>query len=54
MRYTKADFKMLKGQTVRLQIVDYGEEVRAKIVSFGEDVRLKEKNFSADFRAIIC
>ena len=43
MRYSKSDFKMFKGQTVKLQVVDYGE-----------DVKLKEKSYGADFKAIIC
>ena len=41
MRYSKAHFKMLKGQTVKLQVVDYGEEAKVKMVSFGEDVTFK-------------
>ena len=45
MNYSKADFKMLKGQTVKLQIVDYGEEVKAKIVGYGEDVSYQKVNY---------
>lgn len=54
MRYSKSDFKMLAGQTVKLQVVEYGEDVRVKMVTFGEDVKLKEKSFFATFNAIIC
>ena len=54
MRYSKADFKMFKGQTVKLQFVDYGEDAKVKMVDYGEYVKLKEKSYGADFKAIIC
>ena len=63
MRYSKADFKIVKakivdfGEDISYQKVDFGsaiKTIKVKIVSFGEDVKLKEKNFGADFKAIIC
>lgn len=42
MRYSKSDFKMLKGKTVTLQVVDYGEDAKVKIVDYGEDVSFEK------------
>lgn len=52
MKYSKADFKMLKGQTVKLQIVDYGEEVKAKLVDYGEDVSYQKVNYGSATKTI--
>ena len=43
MRYSKSDFKMLKGKTVTLQVVDYGEDAKVKMVDYGEDVSFEKK-----------
>lgn len=65
-RLSKADIKMLKGETVTFQIVDYGEDIKfekaswgssktikVKIVTYGEDIKIKQVNYSGDFKAII-
>lgn len=53
MGYSRSDFKALRGKTVTLQVVDYGEDAKVKMVDYGEDVRLKQVNYGGDFKAII-
>lgn len=38
-RMSKSDFRMLKGKTVTLQIVNYGEDCKVKMVGYGEDFK---------------
>lgn len=45
MRYSKSDFKLLKGQTVKLQVVSFGEDAKVKMVNFGEDVSFQKVKF---------
>lgn len=52
MRLSKADFKMLVGQTVKLQVVDCGEDARVKIVDFGEDLSYQRVEFGSAQKTI--
>lgn len=35
MGYSRSDFKALRGKTVTLQVVDYGEDAKVKMVDYG-------------------
>ena len=52
MRYSKADFKMFKGQTVKLQVVDFGEDAKVKMVDYGEDVSFQKANYGSASKTI--
>lgn len=42
MRYSRSDFKALRGKTVTLQVVDYGEDAKVKMVDYGEDISFEK------------
>ena len=51
---SKSDFRMLKGKTVTLQIVNYGEDCKVKMVGYGEDARFKKVSFGSSSESIKC
>lgn len=42
MGYSRSDFKALRGKTVTLQVVDYGEDAKVKMVDYGEDISFEK------------